>query len=487
VKIFPYLLLIVFLLSAPAFSIQSKNKHWRNLKRTELEEKITSEKNYKDRIDLLNLLSYKLSYYEHSTAIDKAKEALEAAKGSGSNPEYAMGIVDSLNNLGLIYTRKGELDTSKNFYDRARIKAGKCEYKVGEAESYNGFCRYYQLKGLFDTAFARMLKSQLLLDSLKKSDEGLSERANANLSHRLAVIYFYDTNAYDETYNYFMKSLSLRQKIGDIDEIGITYYSLGEVLQKQGKYFEAKEYFKKAESIAKEIGNEYIIANVKQGMGDISKKEEKSIDKALEYYRESLEKFKQIGDKFQMATLNRDIGLCLLSQEKYEESESFLKESYKLAKELDNAHTIKTVAEKLTEVYKKLGKDKEKNEYAKIAEEKKRIMDEFSMPSIYEKITQAQKSASQRQLLLVIMMISLFFTTIAFLYFIKAKRANTKLEKSNKGLELQRRKIEKSNKDLEFQRERIEKSLKKDGVRHVQAVRELKLAKKMKQISHFWA
>lgn len=441
-RILPCLLLSFFLLSAPVFSIQSKNKHWRSLRRIELEERIKKEKNYKDRIDLLNLLAYKLSYYDHDTALKKSHEALKVARGHDSSQIYKMGIVDSLNNLGLIYTLMGNLEEAKKYYDKAKMKAEFFKNKVGQAEAYIGLYRYYQLKGQYETAYSRLLKSQVILDTLKGSDDGLRERAKANQLHGLGVIYFYDKdsssnkNNYKQSYNNFLECLRLREKAGDLDEIGITYYSLGEALQEQGKYEEAKVYFNKAEEIARKTNNSYIIANVRQSMGDISKKKHKKFTKALEYYMDSLKQFEEIGDKFQIASLKMDIGACLVTIKKYKEAEPYLVESLKLADDIENAHTIKSVAEELAEVYKMLGNEEKRIKYSEVASKQKKLMDEFSTPSLYEKMIQTKKEAWKRQLLLFVVLISLFFLAIVFWYFIKAKRSNTKLEKSLEDLQL---------------------------------------------------
>lgn len=437
-----YLILVI-----PIFSIHPQNEEWVKLTREELQAKLEEVANKKDRIDLLNLLSYKLSSYDH----DEAKKNAEAALGESGAISYKEGIVDSLNNLGLVYLPMGNLGETMRNYEQAKFIANKIGYEVGNENANIGLSRYYQMQGQFDMGFTMALKSRYILEKLS-SKGPWANMTLAGCYQSLGVIYFYDRNTYAKARNYLLKSLELREKVGEKNDIGIAYHAIGEISQYLEKYEDALDYFYVSLKIGESIGNTYIIANVYQGLGDVFSKwnYEVYIDetkrfilmnfaKALGYYEKSEKLSKVIGDKFQRASILRNKGICLKKMQKYDDAIAAFKEALELAREIENPHTITTIAQGLKTVYETLGNLNEARIYGQIVEENKDILYANSMVAI-----SLMEERSTKLTYLKILLGTLCFLLLAISVFLESvRRANKKLQK-------QKEKVEKSLSDIEL-------------------------------------
>lgn len=459
-------MIVCFILSVPVLAIQPKNSEWVKLSRDELKselEKLKGKKDrVKDRVDLRNLLAYKLSSYNHKAAKKYAEVALAVSK----EIDYTDGFIDSLNNLGVVHERKGESESAKRKSEKAFEEAERINYEIGQAQALLGLVRYYQTKGLFDMAFTLAFKSKYILEKITIKNP-LVNRTLASCYHSLGVIYFYDRNTFEKSREYFQKSLELGEKVGDKDYIGVAYYSMGEISHYMEEYKEALDYFDRSLKIGKSTGNTYIIANVYQGMADVFRKwnyktefidETKWVikidfNKALDYYAQSEKLFAAIGDRFQIASTLRNKGICLKEMQQYGDAKVVLEKALALAREIDNPHTIETIAQELKTVYAKLGNKDKVDEYYFLAQNKKDFLEANSMVSISfgEEAAGKLKNLKIKLFLLITLSLTILalLLTISF-FLLRSKRANKELEIQKEELKIQKEKVEKSLNDIKL-------------------------------------
>lgn len=411
------LIISCILISIPVFSFQSKNKEWISFSRVELEKNLNNETDPKNQVDLMNLLAYKLSSYDHKKAEKFAKDAKRIA----DQKNYKEGIVESINNLGLVFIRMGEIKTAKEKFDEAEKKAEKTSYEIGRAQAVIGLIRYYQLRGQFDIALTNGMKWKFILEDLKY-EHPLRDRVLANLYHGLGVIYFYDQHQYEESEKYLKKSFDLRYKCGDQDAIGIAYYSLGEVNQYMGYYKVAYDYFIMSKIIGEKNANKYILANVNQGLGDVFLKwrynpqiigetkwvYQANINAAKIKYDVSEALFNEIGDKFQKAAIYLSLGDYYLQKNNLAEAKKKLKLAYGLSSEMENANTIKLAARQLALLYKRKGNKKKEKYYKEMETKKDKYLRKNSSfwKTTTEVIYAKRNKIQQLQLLLIILAVS---------------------------------------------------------------------------------
>lgn len=210
-------MVICFILSIPVFAFQFKNGDWVKWSREELKSELDKLKGkndrVKDRVDLRNLLAYKLSSYSHK----EAKEYAEEARATSKRIDYTEGlIIDSLNNLGAVYERMGKSEAAKRKQEKALRIAQKANYEIGQAQALIGLVRCNQVRGQFDMAFTLGLKSEYILEKIAPKNP-LVNRILAASYHALGVIYFYDRNTFGKARDYFQNSLELGEEVGDKD------------------------------------------------------------------------------------------------------------------------------------------------------------------------------------------------------------------------------------------------------------------------------
>jgi len=348
---------------------------WEALTRQELESRLSQVTDAQDRIDLMNLLAYKLSSYDHKKAEEYATQARDI-----SDKKYNLGYIEALNNLGLVSIMHGNMDFAKETYDNAKEANSKTspEHWIAYAESYNGLGRYYQMKGMYNNAIIQFLESEKILK------EAPDNRAFGNCYFGMGVLYFYDKKTYQESLNYFTKSMEYRKKNADIDDLGISYYALGEVYQSMGEFEKAQNNFTWGFNAGNQVRNDYIIANVLQSRGDIYQKQSKTFSLvAMEYFKKSKKLFEDINDKFQIATINLSIGTIYKNAGKFREAISYLDKSLKLSEELENSNTMMNSEHELATAYRALRDKKMADSYASRAKKRSEQLGERSMLRIH--------------------------------------------------------------------------------------------------------
>ncbi len=424
-----------------------------------------------EKADLCNAIAYKLSKYRHSEAIKYANTALEIS----TNLQYPEGIADANCILGLVSIHSGELDKGKTFFDTAKDVSEKCNYEIGLAAAKRGLGVYYQTKGQYDKAMNQFLESKELCE--KRSNK----RTLANCYHGMGVLYFYDKKTYDSAIDCFEKSLTLREQIGDKDEISFSYYSMGEAYQTMGDIESAQEYFEKAGALCQKIGNKYIEANVYQGKGDLKLKQPKpDYHAALQWYNNSRLLFDAIGEPFQIAEINRSIGICIKEMKtpsilfpipqisKHPEVQSVIqafeiqKKAVEISQKIGLPQTTKRIAAEIVDLYEKSKLQWNSNDYYMYKQSRDNAMafleenTMFGIARFYEIERAKEKAESIVTVLIYAGIPLLIFSLLIFNLYKKEQNARKSLgqkteeiERNNKLISLQQKELKVSHRNLE--------------------------------------
>jgi ribose 5-phosphate isomerase B len=189
-----------------------------------------------------------LSYYKQGLDLSR--------KSNNKKGEYLC-----LTNIGLVYSKRGELDSAPEFFDDALKVAQAMGYKEGEADAWSNLGLIQTAKGDLDKALTSHQEA-LKIDIERNYHEGeASGLNNIGLVCRAK-------GELDKALENYEQALKIDQEIGYLEGQGIQLNNIGLVLKDKGELEAALARFQKALEIFKSIGLEKQIKlteeNIKQ-------------------------------------------------------------------------------------------------------------------------------------------------------------------------------------------------------------------------------
>jgi tetratricopeptide (TPR) repeat protein len=178
--------------------------------------------------------------------------------------ELSLGIVDdlsdrliddiglkghNLNNIGIIYMRKGELDTALEYHQKSLQIFEKTGNKQGIAYAFNNIGIIYSSKGELDTALEYYQKS------LQKVVEIGNKQDISGLFNNIGNIYM-RKGELDTALEYHQKSLQIFEEIENKQDIATAFNNIGDIYSLKGELDTAREYYQKSLQIREGIGNQ---------------------------------------------------------------------------------------------------------------------------------------------------------------------------------------------------------------------------------------
>jgi len=199
------------------------------------------------RLDKISL-EEDLSYYKQGLDLSR--------KSNNKKGEYL-----SLTNIGLVYSKKGELNSALEFFDEALKVSQDMEYEEGEADAWSNLGLIQTAKGDLDKALSSHQEA-LKIDIERNYHEGeASDLNNIGLVCRAK-------GELDKAMENYEEALKIDQEIGYLEGQGIQLNNIGLVLKDKGDLESALARFQEALEIFKSIGLEKQIKlteeNIKQ-------------------------------------------------------------------------------------------------------------------------------------------------------------------------------------------------------------------------------
>jgi ribose 5-phosphate isomerase B len=190
------------------------------------------EGRHQRRLDKISL-EEDLSYY---------KQGLELSRKSNNKKgEYL-----SLTNIGLVYSKKGELNSALEFFDEALKVSQDMEYEEGEADAWSNLGLIQTAKGELDSALISHQEA-LKIDIERNYREGeASDLNNIGLVCRAK-------GELDKALENYEQALKIDQEIGYLEGQGIQLNNIGLVLKDKGDLEAALARFQEALEIFKSI------------------------------------------------------------------------------------------------------------------------------------------------------------------------------------------------------------------------------------------
>jgi len=350
---------------------------------------LKKEKSDTSKIRILNDLAYEFKGFNPDTSILLSNQALALSKKLSENrseviSNYAKkAAAQSEHLLGTFYSIIGEFTVSLNHYDKAlviweQIAASKNEKfsadgKRGKATTYGNVGNIYSFRG----DFIKALHSYF--DALKISEELNLKKDIARHLGNIGNVYVYQGN-YTKALDYLFKSLKINEELKN-KNISTTLGNIGNVYSYEGDYEKALDYYTRSLKLNEEMGNKDGMCTNLDNIGNIySLKGE--FTKALDCFNRVLKMTETMADKSDMITSFGNIGSIYLYKGDsalakgnrqaalgtfFPKAAEYYLQALELANAKGNKRSVSINEANLGNVYKKVGKFKESEDYLKKA------------------------------------------------------------------------------------------------------------------------
>jgi two-component system, NarL family, sensor kinase len=308
--------------------------------------RLTDLKNAKDRAEQANVLAKKINYKkgeansyaslgifaklsrDYMTAEQHNQRALQLRKELGNLPD----IGRMYNSIGSLYEEQGEVWKAINTFEEGLQLLEKSiipDHTLQEVKA--------RLHYSLGDSFRKVRENVKALEHLEKSIGFRKETSNYQglaESYLSAGICYYQDEISDiaKSGDYLLKSLALFEKLADVPNQAKCLLNIGNLYFHQQKSGIANTYYDRALETGKLDSTDSLrIFRKKSNLLF----QEKKFGKALELYHESLERFKQTGNKAEIASLYSDIGNVYYEKGDYPKTIEHLEKSRELADSLD--------------------------------------------------------------------------------------------------------------------------------------------------------
>lgn len=279
------------------------------------------------------------NYYSHS--YEQSLYHYYKALNSYRITENQIGISKSLNNLGTIFIKQGELDKAiKCFNESLKIKQN-INDTLGITSTLINIGSIYYYKNQYDKAIEHYYSSLIIAESL-----GDSNLIAYNLNN-IANIYK-KQNQYTKALKLLFRSVSYLQN--SKLKLGNTFTNIGLVYQSIGEYEKSKEYYSKSLVIKEKNNDQRGLAKLFNNLGIVSKNLNNS-EEALDYFNKAHAIVKANKDDYTYGSVLLNLGNLYYSLSYYDKAFHYLKRSLNIANRI-NAKTIKqTIYKVLSDCY----------------------------------------------------------------------------------------------------------------------------------------
>ncbi|MBI5218430.1 MAG: tetratricopeptide repeat protein, partial [Bacteroidia bacterium] len=360
---------------------QTCGEHGRTILNPKLDSLFTLLKTAKHDTTRVNAYVNLCDAYRNSNP-DTAMYFADLGLKLATKVNYKKGMSMCYNIIGSIHADQGSYDKAIEYYLKVLKIHEKTGNKIGMSMCYNNIGTVHAYQGGYDKAIKYYIKALKIIEELGDKI-GMS-----NCYGNIGIVH-YTQGSYGKALDYCFKALKIKEELGDIKGMSLCYNNIGNVLSDQGDYDKAIEYYLKTLKITEKLGDKNgmskcynNIGSVHQDQGDYGKvhpvKRDSLFNKAIEYYLKALKINEELGDKYEIATVCRNIASLNISLADstvlnknrrlnyLNKAIEYGTKAIVLAKEINAVPVESDAANSLMQAYKELGDFKKSVEYAEI-------------------------------------------------------------------------------------------------------------------------
>ncbi len=309
---------------------------------TELEQELLQTENPREKVDVLNKLSIEYMSMDRERAREYNKEALTLAESS----DYPDGTAFAQYAFGMYLFKKGNyrVAITRMMETLKHLKDSECGIA---ARLYNGLGLIYYAFGDYDESMNYYLKSLLISEKLNMKS------TIAGCLHNIGMIYR-RRSEFETALEYANRALKV---LGDDADNGRKARSLNEIgliKIELNQFRDALSLFKNSLELAQEEEDSGLEATARANIG-LAYQNLHEYEEAAKYNHDALSIYEQIGDKRGLVVTYINLAIILGIQEQYHQSIKQLETGLELAESIEAKPLIFRIHEITSDVYEKLG------------------------------------------------------------------------------------------------------------------------------------
>lgn len=280
--------------------------------------------------------------HKEETDYSIAQEAIQLALNTGDELLYAR----TLDNLGLLYRYHQRYDEAFPLHVKAfglvedkevdpiqkMIFANNAGVAARYDERYDSAVLYY-MKAL------KMAEEEENLQNIAISSNGIGN----SLGHL--------SGREEEALQYFQRSLEAEKARGNSLGIAMNYLSIADYYIEKEDFNRAREYLEELLRINRDRNDEYGLAITYEFLGKSYLREANDLQKASNYFKNSLSRFQKLEDLHKQAEILLSLGRIAREENNLFQAEDFFLQSLAISKKLDQHGLLMENSLKLSELY----------------------------------------------------------------------------------------------------------------------------------------
>lgn len=334
------------------------------------------------KIDIIN----EIAEYFLKNNIDSAIYYSNKAISLSTPIEYSEGRITSLNKLAFAYYIKNDEEKTREFANEALELSRRIDNNLGKAQASNILGLSEWKIGAYPKALDYYLKA-LEFGTLAQDKVEIAKSNNY-----LGLVYW-KTGNYPKSIKYFYNSLEIKEELNDQYEVALTLNNLSNIHNEIGDYKKASEFAHKALKVSENLESKYTLGRALGNLG-IYYLKMGDISKALEYLHRSLKVKTESGEVRGLGYTLIDVGNIYFQLKDYSTAKSYYDRALEKMSKINDAHGLSIVINKLAKISFEQGKFKiainlanESNKFALRENLKENIKENYILYSqIYEKL-----------------------------------------------------------------------------------------------------
>gem|GEM_PF-68409 len=314
-----------------------------NLKNLDLGKRVTEsfKRNLAFALNNIGLI------YSHKGDIPRALEYYGRSLKMLEEIEDKKGIATSLNNIGMLYKQQGDIPKALEYYGRSLEIREEIGDKGGIATSLNNIGSIYYGQGNIPKAL------EYLGRCLKMQEEKGDKKGIANSLNNIGMMYKQQGDI-PKALEYLVKGLKMQEEILDKGGIATSLNNIALIYNQLGDIPKALEYNLRSLKVREEIGEKGGIAMSLNNIAGIYRRQGDT-PRTMEYLLGSLKLFEEIGDKKGITELLNNIGKIYEQQGDIPKALEYHGRSLKMREEIGDKKGIATSLNNIGAIYNDQG------------------------------------------------------------------------------------------------------------------------------------
>lgn len=257
---------------------------------------------------------------------------------------YPIGAFKSLQYSGIVQASIGQYDSAIYYYNKSKPYAKSAAYLRGEGQTYTNLANTYQFKGDYDKTIAYYLKGISIFEKIQ--DSAALSQSYQNLS----ALYDNIKNPKLELL-YLEKAIPYSTAAGN-EQLGLLYSDIGTTHLQLNQPEKAKSYFEKTSALQQKDGSPRLLFFERRNWGEYYN-HLRQYEKAIPFY-EAAEKL-QTNDVFQQNDLSHVLSTLYLNMKKYSRALAYAQKAQATAEQIGSKEFRVRSLVSLSRIYNALG------------------------------------------------------------------------------------------------------------------------------------